>query len=64
MNNRIRNAQAVHIHRPVATGQVKPGRPNEDPETEAAVNAIVLIIFGVDLLPPCNPNALWHGRKQ
>jgi hypothetical protein len=63
LNNKMRNAQAVHIHRPVATGQVRPGRrPNEDAETEAAITAIVLFITGEDLLPPCNPTAMWQGR--
>jgi hypothetical protein len=64
-SNKLLNAEAVRIHRPVATGQVKPGRrPNEDAETEAAITAIVLIVFGVDLLPPCNPATLWQGRKR
>lgn len=53
MSNKQRNVEATLIHRPVATGQAKDN-------LEAVISAIVLILFGIDLLPPCNPNALFH----
>lgn len=62
MSNEIRNAQAVLIHRPVITGQVR-GERGILPEVEAAVYGIVFAIFGVNLLPPCNPKAMWQGSR-
>jgi hypothetical protein len=56
MSNKTRNIEAVRIHRPLATGQVRT-------DVEAAVCAIINVIFGVDLLPPCNPKALWSGTR-
>lgn len=58
MSNKQRNAEALLIHRPVVTGQIAT-------RVEAAVCGIVLAIFGVDLLPPGNPAAMWQApRKQ
>lgn len=56
MSNKQRNIEAVCIHRPVTTGQVKT-------DVEAAVITIVRVLTGEDLLPPCNPKALWQGRR-
>lgn len=53
MSNKIRNIEAVRIHRPMTLGQVTNG-------VEAAVVALVDIIFGVNLLPPCRPSLMWH----
>lgn len=64
MSNEQRNIEAMCIYRPVATGQVRPSRDNgRMPYVEAAINTIVRVVFGVDLLPPCNPAALWQGRR-
>jgi hypothetical protein len=62
MSNKQRNIEAVFIHRPIATGQVR-GSRNVRPDVEAAVCGIVYALFGENLLPPCNPTAMWH-RKQ
>jgi hypothetical protein len=62
MSNQIRNAQAVLIHRPVITGQVR-GTRGMLPEVEAAINGIIFAVFGIDLLPPCNPAAMWQGKR-
>lgn len=62
MSNQIRNAQAVWIHRPVITGQVR-GTRGILPEVEAAIYGIVFALFGENLLPPCNPAAMWQGKR-
>lgn len=59
MSNKVRNIEAALIYRPVITGQVG----GVDADIEAAVYGIIFAIFGVDLLPPCNPATLWHNRK-
>jgi hypothetical protein len=62
MSNKQRNAEAVLIHRPIVTGQVR-GSRDLRPEVEAAIIGIIFAIFGENLLPPCNPKAMWQGRK-
>jgi hypothetical protein len=57
MSNRQANIEAVRIYRPVATGQVRT-------TDEAAIIAIVDVIFGVNLLQPCHPSAMWQGPKR
>lgn len=52
MSNRQRNVEAVRIHRPIVSGQVRS-------EVEAVVIAIVDIIFGVNLLPPMPQGVMW-----
>jgi hypothetical protein len=44
MSNKIRNTEAVRIHRPIALGQVRD-------DIEACVYALVDIVFGENLLP-------------
>lgn len=51
------NAEAVLIHRAVITGRAKT-------RTEAAVCGIILSIFGEDLLPPGNPEAMWQAPRR
>lgn len=62
MSNKQRNTEAVMIHRPIVTGQVR-GSRDVPADVEAAVFGIIYAVFGIDLLPPCNPAALWQGRR-
>jgi len=56
MSNKIRNIEAVRIHRPVTLGQVRD-------DVEAAVIAVIAILFGEDLLPPVPFYKMWKGSK-
>jgi hypothetical protein len=56
MSNKARNAEAVHIHRALITGQATS-------VVEAWANAMVKIIFGVDLSHPMNQAAMWRPRR-
>lgn len=60
MSNKARNAEAVHIHRPLITGQLR----GINADIEAAITGIVAVVFGVSLLPPCNPKALWRSPRR
>jgi hypothetical protein len=62
MCNKKRNIEAVRIHRPIVTGQVR-GTRGVRPDVEAAIVCIIDVVFGVNLLPPCNPAAMWHGKR-
>lgn len=59
------NIIAVNVNRPVVTGQVRPNRYNGfDPHVEAAVTAIVKVMFGINLLPPMSPSKMWRPRPR
>lgn len=55
MSNKTRNIEAIRIHRPVTLGQVKD-------DIEAAVTAIVEILFGEPMLPPYPQSKMWRGK--
>jgi hypothetical protein len=60
MSNHQRNIEAVFIHRPIATGQVR----GKEADIEAAVTALVYILTGEDLLPPRRPETMWRAPRK
>lgn len=59
MSNKQRNLEATHIHRPIATGQIR-GK-GRSATLEAWAIAVVAILFGINLLPPASYGAMWRA---